>query len=458
MTDVRVETAPDHAAVEAVHAAAFGDEVVPALVAGLRRSPGLVPAYSLVADDGPPGAPDVVGHVMLTRVPLEALDGTTRDVLCLSPLAVRPDAQGRGLGRTLVEAACAAADAAGEPFVVLEGDPRLYARFGFVPARTRGLRRPSERTPEPAFQVRLLAGDRPQDPGLHGRVLYPDVFWSAGAVGLPMDRPAFLDALERACRVVEQRCRTGASPDVGALVRPVPACPGWTVADVVRHLGFVHRFVAAWVDGGRRPRAADRPDVPAADADPAALLAWFGAGWRNLQEVLDARGFDTPTVTWSPWDATAGFWYRRMAHEAVIHAVDVVEALPHKESLPFRFEAGLPEDGIDEVVRLWLGTRLGADVGGDGDLVRLVSAPAVAAGRPTGAGEPLAGQRLWTVGLHGGSTETHDVATDPDATVAGTPESLYRWLWGRGRSHDIVVSGSERAVAALRAALRRAMQ
>ncbi|WP_088282474.1 GNAT family N-acetyltransferase [Kineosporia sp. A_224] len=439
---IRVETLQDRAAVEALHGEAFGDDVVPALVAALRTGEGFVRRYSLVADaSDDPERPDVVGHVMLTRVPLEAQDGSAREVLCLSPLGVRPDAQGRGVGRALVEAACAAAEADGEPFVVLEGDPAMYSRFGFVAAAGRGLRRPSERTPAAAFQVRGLSADRPDDPALRGRVLYPDVFWELDAVGLPMDRPGFLDTLEQACRDLEARVRAAdGSPDTAALATPVPACPGWDVADVVRHLGFIHRFVAAWVEGGRRPRPAT-VGQPAPDAAPAELLAWFAAGWRALQELLDERGADTPTATWSPWDATCGFWRRRMAHEAAIHALDVAQTLPHKASGVWWVPDDVALDGVDEVVRLWLGTRLGDGAGGTGELVALVAA-----------------DRRWTVGLHGGITETHEVPTPADATVAGAPAALYTWLWGRGRADDVTVTGSPAAVEALRAALTRAMQ
>lgn len=462
---IRVETEADRAAVAHVHRTAFGGDVVPRLVDLLRAGDGFVPALSLVADDGAAPGRDVVGHVLLTRIPLEAAaGGGTRRILCLSPLGVRPDAQGRGLGRALVEAACAAAEAAREPLVVLEGDPRLYSRFGFVAGSSLGLRRPSERTPEPAFQVRALRAYDPDDASLRGRVLYPDAFWDTGAVGLPMDRPAFLDVLERQSRDVERWVRDDGAGVAGRLATSVPACPGWTVADVLRHLGLIHRLVAAWVAGGRRPRTAPSPPVHDADA-----LRWFAEGWRPLHALLDDRPASTPTATWSPCDATAGFWRRRMAHEVAVHALDVAQVLGAGRgggrgggwSLPDEVAA----DGVDEVVRLWLGTRLGGDVGGDGGLVRLVATSGAAAGAPTPA-ERGASQRLWTVGLHGGLAETHDVPTPPDVTVTADAVTLFRWLWGRATDDEVGVrtppGGTDRCAAAvladLRAALTRALQ
>ena len=81
---------------------------------------------------------------------------------CLSPLGVRPAASGRGIGTALVHAALAEAERRGAAAVVLEGDPAYYRRFGFVAASRHGLRRPSERIPERAFQVRVLRGPAPR--------------------------------------------------------------------------------------------------------------------------------------------------------------------------------------------------------------------------------------------------------------------------------------------------------
>ena len=68
-----------------------------------------------------------------------------------------------------------------EPAVFLEGSPRYYARFGFVPGSERGFTAPSVRIPVPAFQVLLLPSYSPQ---VRGALVYPDVFWEHDAVGV----------------------------------------------------------------------------------------------------------------------------------------------------------------------------------------------------------------------------------------------------------------------------------
>ena len=44
----------------------------------------------------------------------------------------------------------------------------------------------------------------------------------------------------------------------GDLEAPVPACPGWTVGEVVRHTGSVYRVVLRWILEGRRPDSWER--------------------------------------------------------------------------------------------------------------------------------------------------------------------------------------------------------
>jgi putative acetyltransferase len=159
---VRPETPADYEAIAGVVGAAFVDEpVVVDVVAAIRASSEYRPEFSLVADDD--GA--IVGHVMLSGLPI---DGD--QALQLSPLAVRPDRQRRGIGSALVGAALAAAAEAGERLVCVEGDPRYYSRFGFRVSTELGVEAPRN-SPAWAFQALALAEDHPR-----GRATYPPAF------------------------------------------------------------------------------------------------------------------------------------------------------------------------------------------------------------------------------------------------------------------------------------------
>ncbi len=168
-TQVRAETPADHDAVRRVVVAAFGRTAEADLVEALRRDPHGTTPLALVAER----QGSVVGHVMVSAAELHTPTGT-RAVGLLAPLAVHPDHQGEGVGTALVRSVADLADACGEPFLLVEGDPAYYGRFGFEPAIAHGIRLPlPEWAPSGAAQLLRLSGD---DPTLRGTVTYPPAF------------------------------------------------------------------------------------------------------------------------------------------------------------------------------------------------------------------------------------------------------------------------------------------
>jgi putative acetyltransferase len=163
---VRRETPADVDRIREIHRAAFGRPAEAGLVDELRADPAAwIPALSLVAErDG-----DVAGHVVCTRATL----GGVPSAVGLGPLGVLPAHQRQGVGLALVHAVLGAADALGEPVVVLLGDPRYYSRYGFVAATGLGIE-PPEPAWGAAFQARTLAG---YDAARHrGAFRYPAAF------------------------------------------------------------------------------------------------------------------------------------------------------------------------------------------------------------------------------------------------------------------------------------------
>jgi putative acetyltransferase len=164
---VRMEYPTDAAQIRAVHEAAFArPDPRPAeadLVDALRLAGDLVPALCFVAVDHG----GVIGHVACSR-------GTvgSRTLAALGPVAVAPSRQGQGVGHALLHAVLGAADALGEPAVVLLGDPAFYGRFGFAPAERHGVT-PVDGSWGSAFQLRRLTA---WDPGIGGTFRYPRAF------------------------------------------------------------------------------------------------------------------------------------------------------------------------------------------------------------------------------------------------------------------------------------------
>jgi putative acetyltransferase len=175
---IRPERAGDAAAIARVVGAAFGSPEVPGLVADIRASPQFVPDWSLVAV----AAGEIVGHVMVSFAVVR--DGAAeRRVAMLSPLAVAPHRQRRGIGSALVRAVTARVDAAGEPLVVLEGSPAFYGRLGFEHAVPLGIEIDlPDWAPAEAAQVLRLTR---YDPAVRGTVSYPPAFDALSADPAP---------------------------------------------------------------------------------------------------------------------------------------------------------------------------------------------------------------------------------------------------------------------------------
>lgn len=169
--DIRPESREDQAAIRRVVRAAFDkDQSVADLVDLIRESPEFVPELSLIACH----SDEVVGHVMLSHAALVDEHGVRRRILTLSPLAVAPALQGRGIGSALVPAGLAAAEAMGEPLVVLQGSPGYYPRFGFRDCRTLGIEIDLPDWAPPAAGMAYPLST--YDPSLRGQLIEPPAF------------------------------------------------------------------------------------------------------------------------------------------------------------------------------------------------------------------------------------------------------------------------------------------
>ncbi len=166
---IRAESPPDHPSVSSLLTAAFGSPAVARLVEAIRASGEFVPELSLVAETGEL----VVGHVMISYATIGD-DEVQNSIALLSPLAVAPDFQRRGVGSALVKQVTALADERGEPVVVLEGSPAFYGRLGFEYSVPYGIHiaLPSW-APREASQVLRLGNYTNR---VRGQVVYPPAF------------------------------------------------------------------------------------------------------------------------------------------------------------------------------------------------------------------------------------------------------------------------------------------
>ena len=141
MIEIRPEEARDTPVIREVNRRAFGQDQEANIVDALRAH-GAALLSLVAAVEGV-----VVGHAMYSPASVGDVAGAA-----LGPIAVVPEHQRRGIGRRLIEEGNRRLARASCPFVIVIGHPEYYPRFGFMPARSRGIQCEWE-VPDEVFMV-----------------------------------------------------------------------------------------------------------------------------------------------------------------------------------------------------------------------------------------------------------------------------------------------------------------
>ena len=168
MATIRAETAKDYAAIYEVNQKAFGGEVESRLIEALRKSSQFLSELSLVAEENQ----KIVGHILFSPAVIDT-GKEKAPILALGPMAVIPEFQNQGVGSELVREGLTECKRLGYDVVVLVGHPHFYPRFGFTPARAKGLECTFEVGDE-AFMITELVPEALE--GMRGVVRYPAEF------------------------------------------------------------------------------------------------------------------------------------------------------------------------------------------------------------------------------------------------------------------------------------------
>ncbi|HVT64587.1 MAG TPA: maleylpyruvate isomerase family mycothiol-dependent enzyme [Mycobacteriales bacterium] len=224
-----------------------------------------------------------------------------------------------------------------------------------------------------------------------------------------MDIAAHIDALEHEGLQLADAASTAALGD------PVPGCPDWAVGDLLRHIGYVHRWAAAIVAGRLDGVNGDGDAAVGPLPDDAGLLAWYGEGHRALVETLRHAPADVECFTFLPAPSPLAFWARRQALETAVHRADAAAAAGSVAE----FSDELAHDGIDETLR------------GFGARPRAFEPGSIWLQPGDGTG--------WRIDLHeqGAASSTDGAADGCDVTISGTPTQVYLWLWNRPATVEI---------------------
>lgn len=144
-----------------------------------------------------------------------------------------------------------------------------------------------------------------------------------------------------------------ATADRADPARPVPTCPGWTVADLVRHLGECHWFWGTDIEtraAGPDEIEKAKPERPASYPD---TIAWGRSQADRMLQLLEATPDDVAVWTWALNESehSVGFIRRHQVQEAAVHRWDIELAATGQ---PQPIDPDAAADSIDEVLAITL--------------------------------------------------------------------------------------------------------
>jgi len=142
---VRPETPEGIVSIRYVNEQAFGQAEEAEIVDKLRHRAALTVSLVTVQKD------KVVGHIAFSPAMVES-ESLSFEAVVLAPMAVLPAYQRQDIGGQLVRAGLEECWNLGYEVVVVLGHPTYYPRFGFVPAKPKGIICELE-VPEEAFMV-----------------------------------------------------------------------------------------------------------------------------------------------------------------------------------------------------------------------------------------------------------------------------------------------------------------
>ena len=148
---IRPERRQDKQRIRQINVEAFGSEAESNLIEVLRNSGILL--ISLIAEVNG----EVIGHILFSPVDLRG-NKSNVSIAGLSPMAVMPKWQRKGMGSMLVKEGLRLCKESGYAAVVVLGHPEYYARFGFAPSVRYGIKSEYDVPDEVFMAVELSEG------------------------------------------------------------------------------------------------------------------------------------------------------------------------------------------------------------------------------------------------------------------------------------------------------------
>jgi uncharacterized protein (TIGR03083 family) len=227
----------------------------------------------------------------------------------------------------------------------------------------------------------------------------------------------------------------------------VPTCPGWTMADLVEHVGHTQHWVSEIIER----RIADPAQLPTEMAtvptEPADWPTWLSEGGARAAAAFSDEALDAPVFNAAADERTGGeFWLSSILNESVIHGADAAYAAGRDIDIDADVAAGLITNHLAMLTSpTWAAQRpeSASALSGAGEtlLWRATDAPALGGGcewfmerNPEGASwQARSGQADVSVGGPAKSlllilTRRRRLTDEPAVSVDGDLELVRHWI------------------------------
>jgi uncharacterized protein (TIGR03083 family) len=231
-----------------------------------------------------------------------------------------------------------------------------------------------------------------------------------------MDVNGYIDVLQGEGRLLVDAARTT------GLEAAVPSCPSWRLADLLAHVGYVHRWATGYVADGltdkvdRLDEAAILGSAPAGDK----LRDWVAEGHDALVRALSQAPADLECWTFLDAPSPRAMWARRQAHETAIHRVDAELAAGRFVT---EIDPAFAVDGIEELLFGFLGRRGPATPPAE----RFGTLGLCLTDRP----------ERFTIGIGPGTIEVVRGLRTSDVVLEAPASDIYLLLWNRPARVDM---------------------
>ena len=215
----------------------------------------------------------------------------------------------------------------------------------------------------------------------------------------------------------------------------VPSCPGWTMADLVWHIGAVWdtwSFVVSEriTDAGDLEPLRQRQRRPADDL----VLDWSAAAHTGVLSALRNAPPGTPVWTWTGSNQDVMWVRRRMAHETAVHRWDAEVTVGDPYDIPIAVAA----DGIDEFLQWFSWSGRSRPLPGTVHIHCTDTDRAV----DTGSDDIAAANGEWIIHrLDGDGIDMAHAHEKGDVAIRGRARDILLWLWGRTAGEGVEFLG-----------------